>query len=63
MAYDGMEPAGSILATRRRQRKLGRALRRLYDDALEEPVPADFLDILERINQRPAQGAKRGNPA
>ena len=33
---------------RLRQRALGEGLRRLFDDVVNEPVPASFMDILRR---------------
>lgn len=35
---------------RARQRALGRELRRMYDNVAREPVPDDFLDILNKID-------------
>lgn len=34
---------------RARQRAIGRELRRFYDGVAEEPVPDDFLNLLQRI--------------
>lgn len=45
-------------AIRTRQRALGRELRRMYDDVVQEPVPDEFLEILHKIDQ--ANG-KKGN--
>ncbi len=42
-------------AIRARQRAIGRELRRMYDDVAQEPVPEDFLDLLQKIDQ-PAEG-------
>jgi Anti-sigma factor NepR len=39
------------LAARARQRAIGRELRRMYDEVVQEPVPEDFLDILHRIDE------------
>jgi hypothetical protein len=38
------------VAARARQRAIGRELRRLYDDVVQEPVPEDFLDLLKKID-------------
>jgi len=38
-------------AIRARQRALGRELRRMYDEVVQEPVPEDFLDILKKIDE------------
>lgn len=34
---------------RARQRALGRELRRMYDNVAREPVPDDFMDLLNKI--------------
>ena len=33
-----------------RQRMLGARLRALFDNVVEEPVPDDFLDLLDRLD-------------
>lgn len=38
------------VAARARQRAIGRELRRMYDDVVQEPVPDDFLDLLRKID-------------
>jgi hypothetical protein len=38
-------------AVRERQRVIGRELRRLYDEVVQEPVPDDFLAILREIDE------------
>ncbi len=40
-------------AVRARQRAIGRELRRIYDDVAQEPVPNDFLDLLQKIDAKP----------
>lgn len=45
-----------VLAARARQRAIGRELRRMYDEIVQEPVPNEFLDILHRIDAN--QGEK-----
>ena len=40
------------LATRARQRAIGRELRRMYDEVVQEPVPEEFLEILHQIDER-----------
>jgi hypothetical protein len=47
----GPDPAPSVRATLRRQRQLGRALRRLYRPIANEPVPEDMLEKLKQIDQ------------
>ena len=38
------------VAARARQRAIGRELRRMYDDVVQEPVPEDFLELLRKID-------------
>ena len=45
-----------IAAARARQRAIGRELRRMYDDVVQEPVPEDFLELLRKIDA--AKGKK-----
>ena len=45
-----------VLAARARQRAIGRELRRMYDEIVQEPVPSEFLEILQRIDTN--QGEK-----
>ena len=44
------------IAARARQRAIGRELRRMYDEVVQEPVPDDFLDLLKKIDA--AKGKK-----
>jgi hypothetical protein len=44
------------IAARARQRAIGRELRRMFDDVVQEPVPEDFLDLLKKIDD--AKGKK-----
>jgi urease accessory protein UreF len=37
---------------RARQRAIGRELRRVFDDVVEEPVPDEFLSLLKKIDER-----------
>ena len=39
------------IAVRARQRVLGRELRRMYDEVVQEPVPPDFLTLLGKIDE------------
>ena len=39
------------IAARARQRAIGRELRRMFDDVVQEPVPDDFLDLLKKIDE------------
>jgi hypothetical protein len=46
------EPAREkMIAARARQRAIGRELRRIYDDVVQEPVPDDFLELLKKIDE------------
>jgi len=45
-------------AIRARQRALGRALRRLYDNVGQEPVPGEFLELLKKIDGGDGPGKK-----
>jgi hypothetical protein len=38
------------VAARARQRAIGRELRRMYDEVVQEPVPDDFLELLKKID-------------
>jgi hypothetical protein len=39
------------IAARERQRVIGRELRKMYDEVVQEPVPEDFLTILKKIDE------------
>ncbi len=39
-----------VIGARARQRAIGRELRRMYDDVVQEPVPDEFLDLLKKID-------------
>jgi hypothetical protein len=39
------------VAARARQRVIGRELRRMYDEVVQEPVPEDFLALLGQIDE------------
>jgi hypothetical protein len=43
-------------AIRTRQRAIGRELRRMFDDVLKEPVPPEFLDLLQKIDDSGTSG-------
>jgi len=40
------------IAARARQRAIGRELRRMYDEVVQEPVPEDFLELLKKIDEK-----------
>jgi len=35
-----------------RQRAIGRELRRIFDNVVKEPVPDDFLALLQKMDER-----------
>jgi hypothetical protein len=35
-----------------RQRAIGRELRRIFDNVVKEPVPEDFLSLLQKMDER-----------
>jgi len=39
---------------------IGRQLRRVFDDALNEPLPDDIMSLLERIGEQPGAHTKSG---
>jgi hypothetical protein len=51
-------PNEKARAIRARQRAIGRELRRMYDDVAQEPVPDDFLDLLQQIDLATETGKK-----
>jgi hypothetical protein len=38
---------------RHRQRAIGHALQRMFDDVAREPVPKEMLDLLRRLDDEP----------
>jgi hypothetical protein len=40
------------VAARARQRAIGRELRRMFDEVVQEPVPDDFIDLLKKIDEK-----------
>lgn len=44
----------------KRQRAIGQAIKRIFDDAASEPTPPEFTELLRRIDQkRSVQGEGR----
>ncbi len=43
------------LAARARQRAIGRELRRMYDEIVQEPIPEDFMELLHKIDAAAAR--------
>jgi hypothetical protein len=48
-----------IIGARARQRAIGRELRRMYDDVVQEPIPEDFLELLKKIDEAEQQKGKK----
>jgi hypothetical protein len=48
-------------AIRARQGAIGRELRRMYDNVVQEPVPREFLDLLRQIDESGEQRGKKGS--
>jgi anti-sigma factor NepR-like protein len=44
-------------AIKARQRAIGRELRRVYDDVAQEPVPNEFLDLLQKMDKPDSAGS------
>ena len=44
------------IAARARQRAIGRELRRMYDEVVQEPVPEEFLELLRKIDAKDTKG-------
>lgn len=57
----GLEQATSYWATCRRQRQLGRELRRIYGGVAGEPVPDDMLLLLKEIDANPSSSGPEKN--
>lgn len=49
---DNPASAAQQRADRQRQRLLGNALKRLYAGTMAEPVPEEFLALLEEVDQK-----------
>jgi hypothetical protein len=47
-----------VTAIRARQRAIGRELRRMYDEVVQENVPDDFLDLLHQIDEAAVKKGK-----
>ena len=46
-------------AIRVRQRAIGRELRRIFDNVVKEPVPDEFLSLLQKIDERQGKPEER----
>jgi hypothetical protein len=60
MEKGGKDPAGAAAAKKekvgrtpdgRKDDWVGRQLRRVYDDALSEPIPDDLMSLLQQIDK------------
>lgn len=58
----GAKPVDSRVA-RRRQDPIGRRLRQMYDEVVNENVPDDFLSFLEQADERQSEGTAQEEPA
>lgn len=45
-----MKRSPALDETRLRQQAIGAQLRRMFEDVVNEPVPAEFLDLLKRAD-------------
>ena len=50
-------PSEDENSKRARQKRIGSQLRKLYDDVASEPVPDDFLKLLEAADQKKSQSS------
>jgi hypothetical protein len=60
------EPLAPLPSTEERRNKedwIGRQLRRVFDDALNEPMPDDIMSLLERIEDDPGSRGEPGKGA
>ena len=51
MSDDAKPDAENDRSRKVRQKRIGDQLRRLYDDVTSEPVPNEFLNLLEQADQ------------
>lgn len=60
----GAKPVDARVA-RRRQDPIGRRLRQMYDEVVNEDVPDDFLSFLEKADERMSDttGTEQNEPA
>ena len=57
MAMTGSDSAGGRPPRRgmRKQDWIANQLRRVYDEALQEEIPADMLELLAKLDDKPAK--------
>ena len=58
MIKSGQSDRDKVTAVRARQRAIGRELRRMYDDVVQESVPDDFMDLLRQIDESAGKKGK-----
>lgn len=58
----GAKPVDARVA-RRRQDAIGRRLRQMYDDVVNEDIPDEFLSFLEEADERPPSQKKSADGA
>lgn len=51
-------PTPSAEDRKQKEDWIGRQLRRVFDDALSEPLPDDIMSLLERIDEQPSDPDK-----
>jgi hypothetical protein len=51
LAKGSQSDRDKVTAVRARQRAIGRELRRMYDEVVQERVPDDFMDLLRKIDE------------
>ena len=56
---DRPEDREKIASIRARQRAIGRELRRMYDEVVQEQIPDDFLDLLRQIDAKEENKGKK----
>ncbi|MBB5753293.1 NepR family anti-sigma factor [Prosthecomicrobium pneumaticum] len=61
--FPGAEPPAAKEVGPRKEDWIGRQLRRVFDDALAEPLPDDIMSLLESIDSKIAtKAAPDGEP-
>lgn len=64
MTTDNSHGSDPERSRRQRQRVLSDRVKRIYDEVVREPIPQDFLSLLDEIDEADASGdgsnAKRG---
>ncbi len=51
-----MPDKAQLQTARERQRVIGRELRRMYNDVVNEPIPDDFYELLQKIDNSETGG-------